>query len=202
MAPESDDGDAADDWYAGETRVEIRGTITDRGADLLREWFGDKRVVKNEQDAWLYLVDEYAAQLEASGMPPDIAEDLNAMLADGGGMLLSPGDGGFVLVKPDRSGLRFGVGEDDDGHRVMHFEELSPDEMADAMAGVEQAALVDLLVELGTKREDLDPAAGLVDVWAGLNDRAGLSLAAVFRNAIERGICSPAELQAAVDDAT
>jgi hypothetical protein len=192
----------AGDWLGPHDQITLTATREQRRAHDLYAHLGGLAAVDNEQRAILRTIDEYLANVEASGLPADIAENINDMLGDTGGALLAPGRDGFVLLRPDGSGTRFGVATSDGGHRIMDFSELDSAEMAEALGDVDQDRLVEVLIELGVSRPDLDPAAGLVDTWAGLHEAAGLELAAVFSDAIERGIVDAEELQAAVDAAT
>lgn len=194
--------DIPDGWAAPEDRLEIALSRTERPIRFLHELTAHRAGIRNEQDAWVFAVDELRANEEASGMPPAIADELGEMLSAGGGMLLSPGEGGFVLLQPDGSGMHFGTTTDDDGHRIMDIAELSADEMADALAQVDYETLLATATRLTRSRDDIDPAALLCDQWAALNEDCGLELADVFGSAIERGIVDAEELQAAVDEAT
>lgn len=194
----NDDFTYPPNWAGPDRRIELaRGQ---RVIQILWELFGDRVSVDSEQRAWFYLLDEYRAQIEASGMPPQIADSLSELLEDDGGILLAPGDSGFVLLRPGGTGMRFGT-TDKDGHRVMDISELNSEEMADALADVDQQRLVEVIVRMVAQRPDLDGAEGLWQVWSGLHSATDLDLADAFRAGIDRGLVTPDELQAAVDRA-
>lgn len=203
---DSSDTDDADErraeWFGPDDGVTISADLDQRKADQLYEWFGDLAAVSNEQGAWLTMWDDYRANREVSGMPPEIADDLQAMLQDGGGLLLSPGDDGFVLLKPSGSGLRFGTETTDGGHRIMDIDEMDADQIAAALANIDQERLVQIIVDIISSRPDLDGSSELASVWAALHSVEGLELADVFAAGLERGLVDADELQAAVDAAT
>jgi len=191
------DAEIPEGWYGPTDRIELRRNREARGAALLYEWFGDRLAVANEQAAWLHLHDEYRAQLEASGMPADIADELGGLLDDGGGILLASGESGFVLIRPDGHGLSFGTTTSEAGHRVMDISELDSEEMRGLFETFDTDAIIDAMIDLGLNRPDLDAGRALLEVFAGLAERTELSLQEMYERGLDRDVFTRAEWLAA-----
>lgn len=72
--PDNGGAEVPEGWFGPTDRIEISATIDERGARKLYALFGDRVCVHNEQDAWLYLLDQYLQEAGPTHHPADRVE--------------------------------------------------------------------------------------------------------------------------------